>query len=141
MSRDTLKTLAGMVIIALIVVGTFMYGKAQRDAQLKRDQTVKEQTASTATVSPSTSASTQPSVKPSATPTATPTPKATATPAPTPKATVTPTPTPAVAGAVTTMPETGAPVAPLLAGGAMGLSYLGYLRSRKAAAVAQRRKR
>jgi cytoskeletal protein RodZ len=139
MSRDTLKTLAGMVIIALIVVGTFMYGKAQRDAQLKRDQTVKEQTASTATVSPSASASVQPtaSVKPSAS--ATPTPKATATP--TPKTTATPTPTPAVAGAVTSMPETGAPVAPLLAGGAMGLSYLGYLRSRKAALTAQRRKR
>ena len=140
MSRDTLKTLAGMVIIALIVVGTFMYGKAQRDAQLKRDQTVKEQTASTATTSPVTSASTQPtaSVKPSASATPTVTPKPTATP----KAAATPTPTPAVAGvAVTTMPETGAPVAPLLAGGAMGLSYLGYLRSRKAAVDAQRRKR
>ena len=43
MTRDTLKTLAGLTVIALIVVATFLYGNAQRQAQLKRDQQAKQQ--------------------------------------------------------------------------------------------------
>jgi high-affinity Fe2+/Pb2+ permease len=43
MKRDTVKTLAGLVIIGVIVVATFMYGNAQRQAQLKHDQQVKQQ--------------------------------------------------------------------------------------------------
>lgn len=43
MKRDTLKTLAGLAIIAIIVVATFVYGSAQRQAQLKHDQEAKKQ--------------------------------------------------------------------------------------------------
>jgi LPXTG-motif cell wall-anchored protein len=43
MKRDTLKTLAGLLIIGVIVVATFMYGNAQRQAQIKRDQAAKKQ--------------------------------------------------------------------------------------------------
>lgn len=61
MSRDTVKTLAGLLVIGVIVVATFLYGNAQRQSQLKHDQTVKNQQASnlktdqptsTATVAP-----------------------------------------------------------------------------------------
>src|SRR5258708_4814973 len=43
MKRDTVKTLAGLLVIAVIVVATFMYGNAQRQSQLKHDQDVKRQ--------------------------------------------------------------------------------------------------
>jgi LPXTG-motif cell wall-anchored protein len=43
MKRDTLKTLAGLLIIGVIVVATFMYGNAQRQAQIKRDEAAKKQ--------------------------------------------------------------------------------------------------
>jgi len=89
MKRETLKTLAGLIVIVGIVVATFMYGNSQRQAQLKHDQDVKkQQQAKVATVSPSATAT------PAATATATVTPKATntATPTPTPKPTATPTP-------------------------------------------------
>jgi hypothetical protein len=46
--RDTIKTLAGLVIIAVIVVATFLYGNAQRQSQLKHDQQVKKQQQATA---------------------------------------------------------------------------------------------
>jgi hypothetical protein len=59
--RDTLKTIAGLFIIALIVVATFMYGNAQRQAQLKRDQNNQKQ-AVRQTPSPTVSA--KPSDKP-----------------------------------------------------------------------------
>jgi LPXTG-motif cell wall-anchored protein len=41
--RDTVKTLAGLLVIAVIVVATFMYGNAQRQSQLKHDKQVKAQ--------------------------------------------------------------------------------------------------
>jgi len=43
MKRETLKTLAGLIVIVGIVVATFMYGNSQRQAQLKHDQDVKKQ--------------------------------------------------------------------------------------------------
>jgi cytoskeletal protein RodZ len=60
--RDTVKTFAGLVIIALIVVATFVYGNSQRQSQLKHDQQVKQQQASVSGQSPA--ASTKPSVAP-----------------------------------------------------------------------------
>lgn len=45
MNRDTVKTLAGLVIIGVIVVATFLYGNAQRQNQLKHDANVKQQQA------------------------------------------------------------------------------------------------
>jgi LPXTG-motif cell wall-anchored protein len=52
MKRDTAKTIVGLVIIAGIVVATFMYGNSQRQAQLKHDQEVKDQQVAKATSSP-----------------------------------------------------------------------------------------
>jgi LPXTG-motif cell wall-anchored protein len=52
MKRDTAKTIVGLVIIAGIVVATFMYGNSQRQAQLKHDQEVKDQQVAKATTSP-----------------------------------------------------------------------------------------
>jgi LPXTG-motif cell wall-anchored protein len=64
MSRDTVKTLSGLLVIGAIVVATFLYGNAQRQSQLKHDQAVKNQQASTqqqgADASPSSSASAAP---------------------------------------------------------------------------------
>lgn len=61
MKRDTVKTLAGLVVIAAIVVATFAYGNAQRQNQLKHDQDVKNQQAAKATALPSASSSAKPS--------------------------------------------------------------------------------
>jgi hypothetical protein len=41
MKRDTLKTIAGLVIIGLIVVATFLYGNAQRQTQLNHTEQTK----------------------------------------------------------------------------------------------------
>jgi len=58
MNRDTVKTLAGLVIIGVIVVATFLYGNAQRQNQLKHDVSVsKSQAGSSASASPTASAS------------------------------------------------------------------------------------
>jgi cytoskeletal protein RodZ len=43
MKRDTVKTLAGLLIIGIIVVATFLYGNAQRQSQLRRDEDAKKQ--------------------------------------------------------------------------------------------------
>lgn len=88
MKRDTLKTLAGLIVIGGIVVATFLYGNSQRQQQQARDQEAKKQQAAQSptpavaanTVSPSVTPS--PTAKPS--PTATASPKA--TPSPSPKA-------------------------------------------------------
>jgi hypothetical protein len=68
--RDTVKTLAGLVIIAIIVVATFLYGNSQRQAQLKHDQQVKQQQQATAnggqTSASRSSATTAPSTAPTA---------------------------------------------------------------------------
>jgi LPXTG-motif cell wall-anchored protein len=58
MNRDTLKTILGLIVIVLIVVATFLYGNAQRQAQLKRDQEVKQQQTAQTSTSPAASAST-----------------------------------------------------------------------------------
>jgi cytoskeletal protein RodZ len=129
--RDTVKTLAGLVIIAVIVVATFLYGNAQRQAQLKHDQQIKDQQAKTTTVQLLAKASPDASAKPTSSSAATPsassatntapveTPQSNslqggATPTPTPKPTVTPVPTPAPSPVVayggpsaTPLPQTG----------------------------------
>jgi len=64
MKRDTVKTAVGLVIIAGIVVATFLYGNSQRQAQLRHDQDVKNQQAKATAASPSASASVQPSATP-----------------------------------------------------------------------------
>lgn len=43
MSRDLLKTIGGLALIAAIVVATFLYGNKQRQEQVRRDQEIKQQ--------------------------------------------------------------------------------------------------
>ena len=43
MNKDLLKTIGGILIIAAIVVATFLYGNQQRQEQVRRDQAVQEQ--------------------------------------------------------------------------------------------------
>jgi hypothetical protein len=43
MNRDLLKTIGGILIIAAIVVATFLYGNQQRQEQVRRDQALQEQ--------------------------------------------------------------------------------------------------
>lgn len=66
MKRDSVKTAVGLFIIAGIVVATFLYGNSQRQAQLRRDQDVKDQQTKATAASPSASstASVTPTVKP-----------------------------------------------------------------------------
>jgi len=114
MKRDTVKTFAGLIIIAAIVVATFLYGNSQRQAQLAHDQEVKQQQAkdtsqakaaqqaavATTTAQPSNNTApvkspTSNSIQGSATSTPKASPTVTASPA-------------VVAGAATTVPVTGA---------------------------------
>jgi LPXTG-motif cell wall-anchored protein len=77
-NRDTIKTLLGLAVIGAIVVATFLYGNAQRQAQIKRVQDAKKQQVAVVSASP-----TVPAASVTAAP-VTPTPVvATAKPAPT----------------------------------------------------------
>jgi cytoskeletal protein RodZ len=159
MKRDTLKTLAGLVVIAVIVVATFLYGNAQRQAQLRRDQDLKKQQAANQTP-PSNSA----------TPTASGSPAASSSPAnntapvKSPAASSLqgtggtaqqPAPSGQVAGVQTTpqaggtgaaapasgLPETGAPVAGLVGVTAIGVMMLAVRRSKRGIFLAARGRR
>lgn len=66
MKRDSVKTGLGLIVIGGIVVATYLYGNQQREAQLKQDQTVRQQEAK---VTPKASAPVvTPQTKPSAVP-------------------------------------------------------------------------
>lgn len=139
MKRDTLKTIFGLVIIGLIVVVTFLYGNAQRQAQLRHDQDVKRQQqtqAKTPAVQPTATATSQPKT---AAPTATPA-APTATPAaPSTKPPVAPTAAPAAGATNTTkIPDTGASENALIPITLLGLAVYGLRRSRRALALAVR---
>ncbi len=138
MKRETLKTLAGLAIITLIVVATFLYGNSQRQAQQKQDQAKKQQAA---TPSPSTSAK----ASPKATPTPSPVPSGSVAQGPvdggsgsgaTPKPTAAP-----VTGGTTTIPDTGSETAPLLGVAVLGLTYVFYRRSGRRIEAAIRTRR
>ena len=43
MNKDLIKTIGGILIIAAIVVATFLYGNQQRQEQVRRDQALQEQ--------------------------------------------------------------------------------------------------
>lgn len=122
MRSDLLKTIAGLVIIGLIVVATFMYGNAQREAQLKRDQDLKRAQEAQASASPAVATS------PTPTQVAVATTKPTPTPTKTPVASATPTATPAP----TPLPQTGAEdLIPAVAAGAMGIAGVAWRRSQR----------
>ena len=145
MNRDTLKTLAGLVVIGFIVVATFLYGNAQRQSQNKHDQEVKQQANTNPSASPAKSAaiaaqpkaSTQPGtaavaspssnavqggkVQASTAPSATTSPKASPTPSATPSPTTSPTPSATPKATATPTPApTPAPTATPVAGQVAG---------------------
>jgi hypothetical protein len=154
MKRDTVKTLAGLVVIAAIVVATFLYGNAQRQAQLKRDADKKQQASNSPQPSSSLSATT------SGTPT--PTPTSNTAPVKTPAgntlqgtggtggqqpgqvagASAAPAPSPSTSPAPAPgLPETGAPVAGMVGVTAVGVMVLALRRSKRAIVVAARTRR
>ncbi|MFI5240473.1 MAG: hypothetical protein ACHQUB_02080 [Candidatus Saccharimonadia bacterium] len=95
MKRDTMQSIGAIILIVGIVATTFWYGNRQRQAQIKKDQTLSSQTAK---------------------PNPAPTPKQN----PTPK----PTPAPVVATS-TSIPKTGAESDLLIPLGALvGVVYL-----------------
>ncbi|HUD11578.1 MAG TPA: hypothetical protein VMS08_04145 [Candidatus Saccharimonadia bacterium] len=167
--RDTVKTLAGLVIIAAIVVATFVYGNTQRQSQLKHDQQIKLQQQASASGGKSPKDSASPTAQPvaavpssspsSATNTApvespqansvqgssltSPTPTAIATPIPTPAPTpakvAVQTPRSATAGAP--LPQTGSPIGGLLGVAAVTGAVVALRRSRLAVLEAARSSR
>ena len=134
MKRDTLKTIAGLVIIGLIVVVTFLYGNAQRQSQQRHDQAAKTQQAAKPKVATKSTPASQ-AAKPQAQPKT-----ATAAPAAA-KPVTTPAPVAAVAdtgGTNQNMPETGATEDALIPVTLLGLGLYLLRRSRRALAVAVR---
>lgn len=109
MSRDSLKTLAGLVVILLVIGGAFWYGSSQRQAQVSQ-------------VTPT------PSVHQAATATPKPTVKATATSQPAATSKVTPAATPAPVAAAP-LPRTGA-ATDFLPAAALAVAWVAYRRSR-----------
>jgi hypothetical protein len=127
MKSDTVKTLAGLGVIALIVGATFLYGNSQRQAQLTQNKTESP--------SPSVSASAAP--KASASPSATPKPSPTSSP----KAVVqgpsdgqTPQPAAAPTPAAGPMPAAGPETLPAVGFAAMLVAFGLWRRSRRLAA-------
>ncbi|MBW4062204.1 hypothetical protein HJC99_06565 [Candidatus Saccharibacteria bacterium] len=168
MKRDTVKTIAGIIVIAAIVVATYFYGNHQRQQQLRQEQALRQQqqttTSPTATTAPASVATvsgsgTAPvaSVQPNAiqgsgaaTPTATA--KATATPIATP--TVTPVATsnssvsisqgtlaPAPGAGTQPLADTGSGLSTALQVSLIALASIFLVRSRRGVALALRSNR
>ncbi len=134
MKRDTVKTIAGLIIIVGIVVATFMYGNAQRQKQLAEDQKAKQQQEATAQQQAK-------SVSPSASPKATATPKPNATAAPKGAGVVAGTTTPVTGGTGASLPDTGPETIGMVGLSAIGVMALAVRRSRRAMLAAARTRR
>ena len=142
MKRDTVKTIAGLIIIVGIVVATFMYGNAQRQKQLAEDQKAKQQQEATAqqqakSVSPSASPKASATPKPNATATKAPT----ATAAPKGAGVVAGTTTPVTGGTGASLPDTGPETIGMVGLSAIGVMALAVRRSRRAMLEAARTRR
>ena len=157
MRSDTIKTVAGLVIIGGIVVATFLYGNSQRQAQLAHDQQIKKQQEAKAQAQAQTAA---PSASPSATnqvaagngststaPVKSPASSniqgsATATPGAVAGATA-PAPTPATTPATggTDLPAAGPEMAGMLGVGSISVMAFAVRRSRRAMLAAARNHR
>lgn len=162
MTRDTVKTLAGLIIIGGIVVATFLYGNAQRQAQLSHDQEVKKQQeakVAAATTSPTASVQAPAAAKANNTaPVTSPASNAiqgSSTASPTPAASPSPTPAagsvagastavttvPVTGGSGANLPETGPETIGLLGLGSMSAMVLAVRRSKQAMLKAARGQR
>lgn len=64
-SKDTLKTIGGLVVIALIIVGAFLYGDAQHQQQVRQDQNAKRQATSQSSAPAASGSVSQAPAKPS----------------------------------------------------------------------------
>ena len=154
MRRDLLKTIAGLIIIGVIVVATFLYGNSQRQAQLSHDQQIKKQqeakaqaqakaaapsVAPTAPVATGNATSTGPVKSPAA---STVQGSATATPGAVAGAAVstqTPAVTPAAGGS--DLPAAGPEMAGIVGVGSISVMVFAVRRSRRAMIAAARRHR
>lgn len=159
MSRDTVKTLAGLLIIGIIVVATFLYGNAQRQSQLKKqqqtaDQSQQSQPSQSATPQGGAVVSNQTAQNPTPTPTTNTAPVTspnanslqgtggTGQPAAGQVAGVQSTPQAGASGGTKPpLPETGAPVAGLVGVTAIGVMMLAVRRSRQSILKAARVRR
>ncbi len=161
MTRDAVKTIIGLVIIAAIVVATFLYGNAQRKAQVNHDQAAKQQTQATAMATVTPPAQSSSGGKPTTNTAPVQTPQAntiqggkTPTPTKSPKASPTPKPvttggsgvvaggtTPQTGGTGAPLPQTGpaTPIAGAFGAGAIVFMALAVRRSRRAIVAAARR--
>jgi LPXTG-motif cell wall-anchored protein len=163
MKRDTVKTLAGLIVIAIIVVATFMYGNAQRQSQLKHDQDVKnqqqakvaaqtskaqpatspqtggQQASNTAPVKSPASSSLQGSAPASKSPAATTAPK----PSGSPSGQVAGAQTPQTGGTDTNdpLPQTGSPLSGVVGAAAVLGAAIAFARSKRAVYEAARGQR
>ena len=148
MRNDVLKTIVGLVIIGVIVVATFMYGNAQREAQQKRDNDLKAQQVAQTSPSPSGAPTTSPvaTTKPVTNTAAvnSPSPNTLQGGKGTPTPTTTPQQVPATgAGAETAttaqMPQTGPEtLVPALATTVVGVLLMVWRRSQRALRLAAR---
>ena len=147
MKRDTIKTIAGLVIIGGIVVATFLYGNAQRQAQLAHDQDVKKQQEAKAqeqakvaspSVAPATG-TTSSNTAPVKTPASNTIQGSTAATGGTVAGATSTTPT--TGGTATPLPNTGPGTAGMLGLSAIGVMALAVRRSRRAVLAAARTRR
>jgi hypothetical protein len=168
MQRDVIKTFAGLVIIAGIVVGTFLYGNSQRQAQITHDLAVKQQAATIAaqkkaTVAPpagtAAPANTQVAAANNTAPVKSPTSnsiqgnagsgttlgaKSTPTPTPTPAASPVATPVAVAAAAApasSNLPTTGPGTVGLIGFGAIAFMLIALRASRRSMLAAARTRR
>lgn len=137
MSRETLQTIFGLCIIVIIVTATFLYGNAQRQSQLKRDQNLTSQQttspAASSAVSNSSNASSGPNTAPVSSPSANTIQgsKASGTSVP---AVAAATPTPAG----TPIPDTGGGWIGVIGLGSVAVLALTWIKSRRAVLAAIR---
>jgi cytoskeletal protein RodZ len=100
-NRDSLKTIGGLAVIAVIIVGAFLYGNAQHQNQVRQDQNAKQQASQSNSPESDAGNVGQAPAKPSAQ----------ATPNPLQASAASTSPSPAVQagkGGVTQTPQTGA---------------------------------
>ena len=149
MKRDTIKTIAGLVIIGGIVVAKFLYGNAQRQAQLAHDQDVKKQQEAKAqeqakvaspSVAPATG-TTSSNTAPVKTPASNTIQGSTAATGGTGTVAGAASTTPTTGGTATPLPDTGPGTAGMLGLSAIGVMALAVRRSRRAVLAAARTRR
>ncbi|HUC19966.1 MAG TPA: hypothetical protein VMR98_00530 [Candidatus Polarisedimenticolaceae bacterium] len=125
MNRNVLTTIGGLILVGVVVVGTFLYGDQQRQKQLKSDQAAAKQEQ---TVQPA-AAATAPTPSPAAS-TDKNKPKSAVKP-PTPSAQPAAGATAAAPPPIAETPKTGSGLVNVLAVSVIAIVFAVYRRSRK----------